>query len=211
MKVLVTAGPDTGSIDPVRYITNHSSGKMGYSIAKACMLRGADVTLVTGRTALDAPLFVNTVPIISAKDMYEEVTSRSHDMDIIIKAAAVATTGLVMLQMKRSKRKMEMSCSIPLERTDDILKYLGEHKEPHQFLCGFSMETQNMLENSKKKLMKKNLDMIVANNLKEQGAGFETDTNIVTMITQNEVFELELMSKEEVAFHLLDKILELRK
>ena len=211
MKVLVTAGPTQEAIDPVRYITNHSSGKMGYSIAKACMLRGADVTLVTGRTALDAPLFVNTVPIISAKDMYEEVTSRSHDMDIIIKAAAVADYRPCNVADEKIKKKDGDVMSIPLERTDDILKYLGEHKEPHQFLCGFSMETQNMLENSKKKLMKKNLDMIVANNLKEQGAGFETDTNIVTMITQNEVFELELMSKEEVAFHLLDKILELRK
>ena len=197
--------------DPVRYITNHSSGKMGYSIAKTCMLRGADVTLVTGRTALDAPLFVNTVPVISAKDMYEEVTSRSHDMDIIIKAAAVADYRPCNVADEKIKKKEGDVMSIPLERTDDILKYLGEHKEPHQFLCGFSMETQNMLENSKKKLMKKNLDMIVANNLKKQGAGFETDTNIVTMITQNEVFELELMSKEEVAFHLLDKILELRK
>ena len=211
MKVLVTAGPTQEAIDPVRYITNHSSGKMGYSIAKACMLRGADVTLVTGRTALDAPLFVNTVPVISAKDMYEEVTSRSHDMDIIIKAAAVADYRPCNIADEKIKKKEGDVMSIPLERTDDILKYLGEHKEPHQFLCGFSMETQNMLENSKKKLMKKNLDMIVANNLKEQGAGFETDTNIVTMITQNEVFELELMSKEEVAFHLLDKILELRK
>ena len=211
MKVLVTAGPTQEAIDPVRYITNHSSGKMGYSIAKACMLRGADVTLVTGRTALDAPLFVNTVPVISAKDMYEEVTSRSHDMDIIIKAAAVADYRSCNVADEKIKKKEGDVMSIPLERTDDILKYLGEHKEPHQFLCGFSMETQNMLENSKKKLMKKNLDMIVANNLKEQGAGFETDTNIVTMITQNEVFELELMSKEEVAFHLLDKILELRK
>ena len=210
-KVMVTAGPTQEAIDPVRYITNHSSGKMGYSIAKACMLRGADVTLVSGRTALDAPLFVNTVPVISAKDMYEEVTSRSHDMDIIIKAAAVADYRPCNVADEKIKKKEGDVMSIPLERTDDILKYLGEHKEPHQFLCGFSMETQNMLENSKKKLMKKNLDMIVANNLKEQGAGFETDTNIVTMITQNEVFELELMSKEEVAFHLLDKILELRK
>ena len=210
-KVLVTAGPTQEAIDPVRYITNHSSGKMGYSIAKTCMLRGADVTLVTGRTALDAPLFVNAVPVISAKDMYEEVTSRSHDMDIIIKAAAVADYRPCNVADEKIKKKEGDVMSIPLERTDDILKYLGEHKEPHQFLCGFSMETQNMLENSKKKLMKKNLDMIVANNLKKQGAGFETDTNIVTMITQNEVFELELMSKEEVAFHLLDKILELRK
>ena len=211
MKVLVTAGPTQEAIDPVRYITNHSSGKMGYSIAKACMLRVADATLVSGRTSLEAPRFVNTIPIVSAKDMYREVISRSQDMDIIIKAAAVADYRPCNVSDEKIKKKEGDVMSIPLERTDDILKYLGEHKEPHQFLCGFSMETRNMLENSKKKLMKKNLDMIVANNLKEQGAGFETDTNIVTMITQNEVFELELMSKEEVAFHLLDKILELRK
>ena len=203
MKVLV--------IDPVRYITNHSSGKMGYSIAKACALRGADVTLVSGRTSLEAPLFVNTVPVISAKDMYEEVTSRSAEMDIIIKAAAVADYRPCNVADEKIKKKDDDAMSIPLERTDDILKYLGEHKKAGQFLCGFSMETQNMLENSKKKLQKKNLDMIVANNLKMQGAGFETDTNIVTMITEDQVFELELMSKEDVAFRLLDKILELKK
>ena len=209
-KVLVTAGPTQEAIDPVRCLTNHSSGKMGYSIAKACMLRGADVTLVTGRTALDAPLFVNTVPIVSAKDMYREVTSRSQDMDIIIKAAAVADYRPCNVSDEKIKKKDGDAMSIPLERTDDILKYLGEHKKAGQFLCGFSMETQNMLTNSKKKLEKKNLDMIVANNLKEQGAGFETDTNIVTMITPDQIFELELMSKEEVAFHLLDKILEIK-
>lgn len=209
-KVLVTAGPTQEAIDPVRYITNHSSGKMGYNIAKACMLRGADVTLVTGRTSLDAPLFVNTIPIVSAKDMYREVTSRSQDMDIIIKAAAVADYRPCNVSDEKIKKKDDDTMSIPLERTDDILKYLGEHKKAGQFLCGFSMETQNMLTNSKKKLEKKNLDMIVANNLKEQGAGFETDTNIVTMITPDQIFELELMSKEEVAFHLLDKILELK-
>ena len=211
MKVLVTAGPTQEAIDPVRYITNHSSGKMGYSIAKACALRGADVTLVSGRTSLEAPLFVNTVPVISAKDMYEEVTSRSAEMDIIIKAAAVADYRPCNVADEKIKKKDDDAISIPLERTDDILKYLGEHKKAGQFLCGFSMETQNMLENSKKKLQKKNLDMIVANNLKMQGAGFETDTNIVTMITEDQVFELELMSKEDVAFRLLDKILELKK
>lgn len=211
MKVLVTAGPTQEAIDPVRYITNHSSGKMGYSIAKACALRGADVTLVSGRTSLEAPLFVNTVPVISAKDMYEEVTSRSAEMDIIIKAAAVADYRPCNVADEKIKKKDDDAMSIPLERTDDILKYLGEHKKSGQFLCGFSMETQNMLENSKKKLQKKNLDMIVASNLKMQGAGFETDTNIVTMITEDQVFELELMSKEDVAFRLLDKILELKK
>ncbi|MEI3381016.1 MAG: bifunctional phosphopantothenoylcysteine decarboxylase/phosphopantothenate--cysteine ligase CoaBC [Dorea sp.] len=211
MKVLVTAEPTQEAIDPVRYITNHSSGKMGYSIAKACALRGANVTLVSGRTSLEAPLFVNTVPVISAKDMYEEVTSRSAEMDIIIKAAAVADYRPCNVADEKIKKKDDDAMSIPLERTDDILKYLGEHKKAGQFLCGFSMETQNMLENSKKKLQKKNLDMIVANNLKMQGAGFETDTNIVTMITEDQVFELELMSKEDVAFRLLDKILELKK
>ena len=208
LKVLVTAGPTQESIDPVRYITNHSSGKMGYCIARACMLRGADVTLVSGRTALTPPMFVDVVPVISAKDMYESVTSRSNDMNIIIKAAAVADYRPASVADEKMK-KADAELSIALERTDDILKYLGEHKTSGQFLCGFSMETQNMLENSKKKLVKKNLDMIVANNLKVKGAGFETDTNIVTMITSDSVCELELMSKEDVAFRLTDKILEL--
>ena len=208
LKVLVTAGPTQESIDPVRYITNHSSGKMGYCIARACMLRGADVTLVSGRTALTPPMFVDVVPVISAKDMYEAVTSRSNDMNIIIKAAAVADYRPASVADEKMK-KADAELSIALERTDDILKYLGEHKTSGQFLCGFSMETQNMLENSKKKLVKKNLDMIVANNLKVKGAGFETDTNIVTMITPDSVCELELMSKEDVAFRLTDKILEL--
>ena len=208
LKVLVTAGPTQESIDPVRYITNHSSGKMGYCIARACMLRGADVTLVSGRTALTPPMFVDVVPVISAKDMYESVTSRSNDMNIIIKAAAVADYRPASVADEKMK-KADSELSIALELTDDILKYLGEHKTSGQFLCGFSMETQNMLENSKKKLVKKNLDMIVANNLKVKGAGFETDTNIVTMITPDSVCELELMSKEDVAFRLTDKILEL--
>ena len=208
LKVLVTAGPTQESIDPVRYITNHSSGKMGYCIARACMLRGADVTLVSGRTALTPPMFVDVVPVISAKDMYESVTSRSNDMNIIIKAAAVADYRPASVADEKMK-KADAELSIALESTDDILKYLGEHKTSGQFLCGFSMETQNMLENSKKKLVKKNLDMIVANNLKVKGAGFETDTNIVTMITPDSVCELELMSKEDVAFRLTDKILEL--
>lgn len=208
MKVLITAGPTQEAIDPVRYITNHSSGKMGYCIARACMLRGADVTLVTGKTALTPPMFVTVVPIVSAKDMYEAVTSISNDMDIIIKAAAVADYRPASVSDEKVK-KADAELSIALERTNDILKYLGEHKNKTQFLCGFSMETQNMIENSKKKLVKKNLDMIVANNLKEKGAGFETDTNIVTMITPDSVSELELMSKEEVAFRLTDKILEL--
>lgn len=209
MKVLVTAGPTQESLDPVRYITNHSSGKMGYSIARTCMLRGADVTLVTGKTALTPPMFVNVVPIVSAKDMYDAVISKSNDMDIIIKAAAVADYRPKQVAEEKVK-KSDAELSIPLERTDDILKYLGDHKQPEQFLCGFSMETENMLENSKKKLAKKNLDMIVANNLKVQGAGFETDTNIVTIITPDDISELPIMNKEDVAFHLLDKILSIK-
>lgn len=210
LKVLITAGPTQEAIDPVRYITNHSSGKMGYSLAKACMLRGADVSLVTGKTALTPPMFVNVIPVTSAKDMYEAVINRSSDMDIIIKAAAVADYR----PMNVSDEKMKKSgshLSISLEHTDDILKYLGENKRDGQFLCGFSMETQNMLENSKKKLEKKHLDMIVANNLKVPGAGFEADTNIVTIITPDSTDELEIMSKDEVAFRLTDKILELKK
>lgn len=209
LKVLVTAGPTQEAIDPVRYITNHSSGKMGYSIAKICMLRGADVTLVTGKTSLTPPMFVHVVPVISAKDMYNAVTSRSDDMDIIIKAAAVADYRPCDVADEKVK-KSDASLSIALERTDDILKYLGEHKKPGQFLCGFSMETENMLENSRKKLAKKNLDMIVANNLKVEGAGFETDTNIVTVITPDSTEELEIMSKDKVASALMDRILKLQ-
>lgn len=206
LRVLITAGPTQEAIDPVRYITNHSSGKMGYSIAKACMLRGADVTLVSGQTALEPPMFVDMVPVTSAQDMYEAVTSRSDSMDIIIKAAAVADYRPANISDQKMK-KSDAEMSIPLERTNDILKYLGEHKKDGQFLCGFSMETQNMLENSKKKLEKKNLDMIVANNLKVQGAGFAGDTNVVTLITPDSVEELEIMSKDDVAFRLLDSIL----
>lgn len=209
MKVLITAGPTQEAIDPVRFITNHSSGKMGYNLARACMLRGADVTLVSGKTNLTPPLFVNTVPITSARDMYEAVTTRSDNMDIIIKAAAVADYRPSTVSTEKTK-KTDDNLSIPLERTDDILKYLGEHKKEGQFLCGFSMETQNMIENSKKKLEKKNLDMIIANNLKENGAGFETDTNIVTILTTDNVKELPLMSKEDVAFRILDHILSQR-
>ena len=209
LKVLVTAGPTQEPIDPVRYITNHSSGKMGYSIAKACMLRGADVTLVTGKTSIKPPMFTNVVPVTSAQDMYEAVTSRSDEMDIIIKSAAVADYRPMNVATEKVKKK-DGDMSIPLERTNDILKYLGENKKGGQFLCGFSMETENMLENSQKKLVMKNLDMIVANNLKVEGAGFQGDTNIVTMITADSVKELPLMNKEEVAFKLLDEILKLR-
>ena len=210
LKVLVTAGPTQEAIDPVRYITNHSSGKMGYSIAKACMLRGADVTLVTGKTSIKPPMFTTVVPITSAQDMYEAVTSRSNEMDIIIKSAAVADYRPMNVATEKVKKK-DGDMAIPLERTKDILKYLGENKKAGQFLCGFSMETENMLENSKAKLVKKNLDMIVANNLKVEGAGFQGDTNIVTLITADSVTELPIMTKEEVAFSLLDEILKLRK
>ena len=209
LKVLVTAGPTQEAIDPVRYITNHSSGKMGYSIAKACMLRGADVTLVTGKTAIKPPMFTNVVSITSAQDMYEAVTSRSNEMDIIIKSAAVADYRPSNVATEKVKKK-DGDMAIPLERTNDILKHLGENKKEGQFLCGFSMETENMLENSKAKLVKKNLDMIVANNLKVEGAGFQGDTNIVTLITTESVTELPIMTKEEVAFSLLDEILKLR-
>lgn len=209
LKILVTAGPTQEALDPVRYITNHSSGKMGYSIAKACMLRGADVTLVSGKTSIDPPLFVDTIPVLSARDMYEAVTSRSDSMDIIIKAAAVADYRPCNVSSEKVKKK-DGGLSIPLERTDDILRFLGDHKKPGQILCGFSMETENILENSRKKLHSKNLDLIVANNLKVQGASFETDTNIVTIITPDEVTEFPIMDKEEVAFRLLDRILSIR-
>ena len=206
MKVLVTAGPTQEAIDPVRFISNHSSGKMGYSLARACMLRGANVTLVTGKTALEHPLFVETVPVTSAKDMYDAVTSRSQDTDLIIKAAAVADYRPAHVSDEKVK-KTDGDLSIPLERTDDILQHLGEHKPKGQFLCGFSMETQDMLENSRKKLEKKHLDMIVANNLKEAGAGFQTDTNVVTLITKEKEILLPIMPKEDLAFVILDHIL----
>jgi len=197
------------SVDPVRYLTNHSSGKMGYAIAKAAMLRGADVTLVSGRTSIEPPMFVNLIPVVTARDMYEAVTSVSNEQDIIIKAAAVADYRPARISEEKVK-KSDGQMSIELERTDDILKFLGEHKQHGQFLCGFSMETENMLENSQKKLQKKKLDMIVANNLKMAGAGFETDTNIVTFITPDTVTELPIMGKDQVAFRLIDKILELK-
>lgn len=205
-KVLVTAGATMEKIDPVRYISNHSTGKMGYAIAENAMLRGADVTLITGKSALTPPLFVNVVPVISAQDMFDAVRDCMEEQDIIIKAAAVADYRPVNPAEEKIK-KQEDDMSIRLERTDDILGYIGEHKRPGQFICGFSMETQNMIENSRKKLLKKKADMIVANNLKQEGAGFGTDTNIVTFITADDVEEMPIMSKEEVAFLLLKKIL----
>lgn len=208
LKVLVTAGPTMEAIDPVRFISNHSTGKMGYAIARNCMLRGADVTLVSGPTNLEVPPYVTHAPIRSAKDMFDAVTAVSATQDIIIKAAAVADYRPATVASEKVK-KSDDNLSIALERTDDILKYLGEHKPDGQFLCGFSMETQNMLENSKAKLEKKNLDMIVANNLKVKGAGFGTDTNIVTLITKDSVTELPIMSKDEVAGALIDTILKM--
>ena len=205
-RVLVTAGPTQESIDPVRFITNHSTGKMGYAIAKMCMLRGAEVTLVSGPTSIAKPEFVHVVDVVTAKEMYEEVTKRAKDQDIIIKAAAVADYRPKSVSSEKMKKKDD-DLAIPMERTDDILKFLGEHKKEHQFLCGFSMETENMLENSRKKLEKKHLDMIVANNLKVEGAGFAGDTNVVTLITDKEEQPLELMTKDEVAVRILDKLL----
>ena len=204
-RILVTAGPTREAIDPVRYITNHSTGKMGYAIAKTAALRGADVTLVSGPAEVEPPMFVNLVPVTSAKDMFEAVTSRSGEMDAIIKAAAVADYRPKFVNTEKTKKK-DGDMAIELERTDDILKWLGEHKKDSQFLCGFSMETEHMLENSRAKLKKKNLDMIVANNLKVAGAGFGTDTNVVTMICENKETELPIMSKEEVAGAILDEI-----
>lgn len=206
LKVLVTAGPTQEAIDPVRYITNHSSGKMGYAIAKMAMLRGADVTLVSGRTALAPPPFVKVVPVVTARDMYEAVTSVSQEQDIIIKAAAVADYRPASVSDEKIKKKDD-DMSIALERTDDILKYLGEHKPEGQFLCGFSMETENMIGNSRVKLIRKNLDMVAANNVKMAGAGFQGDTNVLTLITQDEEVSLPLMSKEDAAGKILDKIL----
>ena len=205
-KILVTAGPTQEAIDPVRYITNHSSGKMGYAIAKAAMLRGADVTLVSGRTAIEPPMFVKLMPVVTAKDMYEAVTSVSDEQDIIIKAAAVADYRPARVSDEKVK-KSDGQMSIELERTDDILKYLGEHKKENQFLCGFSMETQNVIGNSRAKLTKKNLDMVAANNVKVEGAGFQGDTNVLTLITQEEEVSLPLMSKEDAALKIRDKIL----
>ena len=205
-KILVTAGPTQEPIDPVRYLTNHSSGKMGYAIAKVCSMRGAEVTLVSGKPAIKPPLFVDLVPVTTAREMYEAVTGRSDRQDIVIKAAAVADYRPKTISEQKVK-KTDGELSIEMERTDDILKYLGEHKRANQFLCGFSMETEHMLENSRAKLAKKNADMIVANNLKVAGAGFGTDTNVVTLITADDCRELEIMSKADVASAIVSEIL----
>lgn len=204
-KVLITAGPTQEKIDPVRFLTNHSSGKMGYALARRASMRGAKVTLVSGPVSLTAPPFVEVIRVTSAKEMFDAVTTVSENQDIIIKAAAVADYKPAVVSDEKVKKK-EGEMSIPLDRTDDILKYLGEHKKKGQFLCGFSMETQNMIGNSRDKLERKHLDMIAANNLKEEGAGFKTDTNILTLITQNEEVSLQKMSKEDAAGVILDKI-----
>lgn len=205
-KVLVTAGATQEAIDPVRYITNHSTGKMGYALARMAAFRGADVTLVTGQTYLEDPLFVNVVKVTTAEDMYRAVTGLGKDMEIIIKAAAVADYRPVHISDEKIK-KHEDNMTIRLTRTKDILAYLGEHKLQNQFICGFSMETENMIENSEKKLIKKNLDMVAANNIKFEGAGFGTDTNVITLITKDGEKQLPVMSKEKVADKILDEIL----
>lgn len=205
-KVLISAGATREPIDPVRFITNHSSGKMGYALARAAMHRGAEVTVVAAHTDVEPPLFVNVVPVQTAEEMYDAIVSRAQDYDFVIKAAAVADyTPAVTADNKIKKKDGDMS--IPLVRTKDILKALGENKRPGQILCGFSMETENVLENSRKKLESKHCDMICANSLKSAGAGFGTDTNIVTLITKNSEESLELMSKEQVAHKILDKLL----
>jgi len=211
INVLVTAGPTREALDPVRYITNHSSGKMGYAIARAAAMRGARVTLVSGPTALPAPEFVDFVPVQSAQEMFEAVTARSEEQDIIVKAAAVADYRPVRVSDEKIKKSgTDDDLNLPLERTTDILAYLGAHRHPGQFLCGFSMETEKMLSNSREKLVKKKVDMIAANSLRQAGAGFGTETNILTLITSGAARTLPLMSKDDAAHALLDEILKRR-
>ena len=205
-KVLVTAGPTREAIDPVRYITNHSTGKMGYAIAQAAARRGAEVTLVSGPVNLKAPLGVNLVPVTSAGEMFQAVTEASSSQDVIIKAAAVADYRPKYVGTEKTKKK-DGDMNLEMERTDDILAWLGNHRQPDQVLCGFSMETQNVIDNSRAKLAKKNLDMVIANNLKVDGAGFGTDTNVITMITKTDCTEFPKMSKFEVAGCIFDAIL----
>lgn len=209
LHVLITAGPTMEAIDPVRFISNHSTGKMGYALAKICCQRGAAVTLVSGKTNLPRPTGVDVVDIRSAQEMYDVVTSRFAQQDIVIKAAAVADYRPATVAEQKMK-KSDDDMSIALERTKDILAYLGSHKQPHQTLCGFAMETEHMVEHAQAKLVKKNLDLIAANNVKVAGAGFGTDTNVVTLITKDEVKELELMSKSEVSGKIVDEILKIR-
>ena len=209
VNVLVSAGPTREAIDPVRYITNHSTGKMGYAVARAAAMRGANVTLVSGPTQIDPPPFVEVIDVVSAEEMFKAITSRSSKQDIIIKTAAVADYRPAVVATEKVKKK-DGDMSIHLERTKDILAYLGEHKKEGQFLCGFSMETENMLENSITKLVKKNLDMVIANNLKVEGAGFGTNTNVVTVITRKGGEQLPMMSKDDVADKILDAIIKER-
>ncbi len=209
LNVLVTAGPTQEAADPIRYLTNHSTGKMGYAIATVCARRGASVTLVSGPTALKKPQFVRTVEITTAKEMFEAVTERAAEQDIIVKAAAVADYRPKSVSSEKMKKK-DGELTLELERTDDILAWLGGHKRPGQFLCGFAMETQDLIGNARQKLQKKNLDMIVANSLRVEGAGFGGDTNVVTMITENEELSLGKMSKEETASKIMDRIMDIR-
>lgn len=211
LHILVTAGPTQEALDPVRYLTNHSSGKMGYALARTASQRGAAVTLVTGPTAIEKPAFVETVDIVSAREMFQRVTELADKQDIIIKAAAVADYRPAAVSSQKMKKGAQTESTLALEGTDDILAWLGEHRREGQFLCGFSMETENMLENSRKKLLKKHIDMIAANNLREEGAGFGVATNVITLITKDGEIPLPLMSKEEAAHKILDAILENRK
>ena len=207
-KILVTAGPTREAIDPVRFITNHSSGKMGYAIARAAARRGAEVALVSGPVQIQPPMFTKVIPVESAQEMFEAVSERCGEQDVIIKAAAVADYRPAQVGTEKIKKK-EGDMSIPLTRTRDILGWLGENRRPGQIFCGFSMETENLLENSRAKLEKKHVDMIIANNLKVEGAGFAGDTNVITMITRDETRELPLMSKDEAAHRILDRILQM--
>lgn len=207
-KILVTAGATRENIDPVRFITNHSSGKMGFAVARNAVLRGADVTVVAGHTDIEPPMFVDAVRTETAEDMFREVTERQANFDIIVKSAAVADYTPVTTAVDKIKKSDE-NISIPLKRTKDILKYLGEHKPDGQIICGFSMETENVLENSRRKLISKNCDMICANSLRTAGAGFGTDTNIITLITKNNTEQLEIMSKSDVANIILTRLKEL--
>lgn len=207
-KVVVTAGPTKEALDPVRFISNHSTGKMGYAIAKCAMERGADVVLITGETSIEKPPFVKIVNVASAADMFEAVKTEAYNADFVIKAAAVADYTPVNVSDEKMK-KNDDDMSIPLKRTVDILKYLGEHKKDGQILCGFAMETKDLIENARKKLENKNADLIVANNVKVEGAGFGTDTNVVTFIEKKGISELPIMSKDEVAKNILDKLIDL--
>ena len=210
LHILVTAGPTQEALDPVRYITNHSSGRMGYSIARAAAQRGAEVTLVSGPTALKKPPYVENIGVVTAREMFEAVTSRSEGQDIIIKAAAVADYRPARTAGGKIKKGAGEGLNLELLRTDDILAYLGEHKASGQILCGFSMETENLVENSRKKLIKKNLDIVAANSLRQEGAGFGVDTNVLTLITREREEELPMLTKDEAAHRLLDRIAELK-